>query len=210
MNYRSWYNKGHLGRSIAGKMHQKGHARWQGGAPFDYSDLGIISVSCPGDFWETAHDRLLPNPYLFTISERTISLDLQETQRLKQRCQIAQETIMNKNETCIIFEILTGDEKQEMRAITAGDTHRHAHTLTRSHDNIITTCVSPGCEQLHCYWTTDCRPAERALLLPAARSSPTRIPQPLHHSTPVFHWWTHSEQYHVQYRVVVLFPSSSK
>ena len=151
MNYRSWYNKGHLGRSIAGKMHQKGHARWQGGAPFDYSDLGIISVSCPGDFWETAHDRLLPNPYLFTISERTISLDLQETQRLKQRCQIAQETIMNKNETCIIFEILTGDEKQEMRAITAGDTHRHAHTLTRSHDNIITTCVSPGCEQLHCY-----------------------------------------------------------
>ena len=44
-----------------------------------------------------------------------------------------------------------------MRAITAGDTHRHAHTLTRSHDNIITTCVSPGCEQLHCYCATASR-----------------------------------------------------
>jgi hypothetical protein len=77
-------------------MHQKGRAQWLGSAPFDCSDLGVSSFSCPGDFRERAHDHLLPNPYLFTIYERTISFDLQETQRLKQRCQIAQETIMNK------------------------------------------------------------------------------------------------------------------
>jgi hypothetical protein len=70
------------------------------------------------------HDRLLPNPYHFTGYDHTASLDLQETRRLKERfCQTAQQSITNQNQACNTFEKLTGEEKQEMSAITAGDTH---------------------------------------------------------------------------------------
>jgi hypothetical protein len=53
------------------------------------------------------------------------------------------------------------------------------------------------------------RPSERCSR-PLLDAVPPASPIPLHHSVPVFHWWAHSEQYHIQYRVVVLFPSSSK